>query len=187
MPYQVAIQCPDCAREALFAFFECVEIRFKKDIEYFKQSPLFEYRKVIYDGVGVNLACYYHRLSQNSLPDITDLPDGYSMADWEHGFRYRMYGFNDGTIVCHDCGHRKKHVLSWPGEAYFQIEYKQKMLWAYDRDSTVELLDYICSKNRDRARYKYRSFLLHLPAHFQAQNARAHIIKYLSAKLLSKT
>lgn len=188
MPYELAVTCTDCGHEALFVFMECAKIRLNKDIDYFECSPLFEHQKIMYDGVGVNLACYYHKLHQNTLPDIDDLLDGYSVADWGQRYRYGfMYGLKTGSMVCQSCGLRRKHVLSWPQDAYFTIDYKGQTLWAYDRSHAVELLDYIRSKNRDRTKYKHRSFLLHLPSHFQAQKARDHITKRLSEKLLPST
>lgn len=186
MPNELAVACPACGHEALFVFMECARIKLSADVEYFKRSKLFEYRKTMYDGVGMNLACYYHKLDQNALPEIDDLPEGYSMANWEQTYRYRdMFNFKSGSVVCSSCGVRRKHELSWPGEAYFAIDYKGHALWAYNRSHAVELLDYIRSKDRDRSKYKHQSFLLHLPAHFQSHKARDHIVKHLTAKLQS--
>lgn len=185
MPHVLAVQCPECRQEAVFDFAECVKIRLRKDLGYFQKSKFFDCKKVTdYYGVGVNLACYYHKLTQNSLPNISDLPDGYSMSDWEHSnYIYRAYGFDAGTIVCRNCGLRRKHGLSWPSDAYFQIEYRRHILWAFNRESAVELLDFVRSKDRDRSKYKYRSFLLKMPPEFLAKNARDEVTKRLSARL----
>lgn len=184
MPNEVAVTCASCGEEALFAFMECIKIKLNQDINYFKQSKIFDYKKTIYDGVGINLACYYHRLDQNSFPEIDDLPEGYFSSDWGQKYSYRdMFNFKHGAMVCSSCGVRRKHDLSWPNEAYFSIDYKGNYLWAYDRSHAVELLDYIASKDRDRSKYKHRSFLLHLPAIFQTHKARDYIIKHMSAKL----
>ena len=189
MPHVLSVQCPDCKHEAVFEFSECVRIRRTHDIKYFKASPMFEHKKASNrDGQGVNLACYYHKLTQHTLPEISDLPDGYSMADWEHSsYMYRPYEFDAGTVICRSCGLRRKHNLSWPSDSYFQIHHKQQILWAFDRESAVEILDFIRSKNRDRSKYKYRSFLLKIPPQFLDKKVRDVVAKRLSARLLAKT
>lgn len=190
MPPMLSIQCPECSHEAVFEFSEWVNIRRRKDLDYFQKSKLFELRKISdHDGHGVNRAYYYHNLTHHGLPDILDLPDGYTIEDWQHSdYMYRPYNFDTGrvdagSVVCAGCGLRKKHTLSWPREAYFQIEYKRRILWAFDRVSTVELLDFIRSKDRDRSKYKYRSFLLKIPPQFLVKNARNTVTKRLSARL----
>lgn len=185
MPHILALTCPNCAKEAFFEFPSCVKISLRKDIPYFESSEYFEYRKVPdHDGTSVNLAFYFHKLHGHGFPHITDLPEGYEISDWGHtNYHYRQYGNSDGTVFCISCGLRRKHTMSWPDEAYFQITYKGKVLWSYDRRHTAELLDYIGSKDRERADYKYRAFLLTIPSYFQARSARAEITKRLSAKL----
>ncbi len=189
MPHVLSVHCPECKHEAVFEFSECIKIRRTHDIEYFKTSPMFEYKKITnHNGEGVNLACYYHKLAQHNLPDMSDLPSGYAMSDWGHStYLYRAYGFDVGTIVCRSCGLRRKHGLSWPDEAYFQIEHKRQILWAFDRESAVELLDFIRSKDRERSKYKYRTFLLKIPPQFLDKKVRDIVTKRLSARLLTKT
>lgn len=185
LPHVLALTCPDCAKEAFFEFPSCVKIRLRKDIPYFEKSKYFEYHKAPErDGKSVNLAFYFHKLHGHSFPEITDLPDGYEMSDWARSsFLYREHGKDEGTLFCIACGLRRKHQLSWPQEAYFQITYKGKVLWAYDRRCAAELLDYIASKDRERADYQYRAFLLTVPSFFQTKAARDEVVKRLSASL----
>lgn len=185
MPHVLAVTCPGCAKEAFFEFPARVKIRLRKDIPYFESSKYFEYRKTSdHDGTNINLAFYFHKLHGHSFPQISDLPEGYEMSDWSRSnYGYRQYGNDEGTIFCIGCGLRRKHTLSWPQDAYFQITYKGKVLWSYDRRHTAELLDYIASKDRERADYKYRAFLLTVPSYFQTKAARHEIVKRLSAKL----
>jgi len=191
MPPVLSVQCPDCSHEAAFEFAEWVNIRLRKDLDYFQKSKLFEFKKMSdHDGQGVNRAYYYHNLTHHSLPDISDLPDGYTVEDWQHSHHmYRPYNFDTGridagSVVCAGCGLRRKHSLSWPSEAYFQVEYKRHILWAFDRVSAVELLDFIQSKDRDRSKYKYRHFLLKIPPQFLNKKVRNVVTKRLSATLL---
>lgn len=185
MPHVLALACPQCSHEAVFDFMECVKIRLKKDIAYFQKSKVFEHRKTRnHDGHGINLACYFHKLDYHSLPDIADLPQGYAITDWAHSnYVYRTYGLGEGTVVCTQCGLRRKHKLNWPDEAYYKINVKQHSLWAFNRQSAIDLRDYIQSEDRDRSVYKSRHFLLKVPSHFQAKNLRDLIVKRFTAKL----
>lgn len=192
LPYQdnpithvVAIACPGCGKEAFFEFAEYVKIQLRKDIAYFQNSKFFEHRKVNNsDGQGVNLAVYFHKLHGHGFPAIDDLPAGYTMSDWAHyDHLYRSFKYNAGTVFCIPCGLRRKHELFWPNEAYFQIDYKGHVLWAFDRRCAAELLDFIQSKGRDRSKYNHSTFLLKLPPHFLARNARDTVAKRLAVKL----
>lgn len=164
---------------------ECVKIRFKKDVPYFQKSKVFEYRKTRnHDGHGVNLACYYHKLNNQTLPEISDFPEGYAITDWAHSnYIYRIHGMDDGTAVCTKCDLRRKHKLKWPDEAYYRVNVKRQTLWAFNRQSALDLRDYIKSEDRDRSIYKYRSFLLKVPSYFQAKAFRDLIVKRLTAIL----
>ena len=192
LPYQdnpithvVAIACPNCRKEAFFEFAEYVKIRLRKDVSYFQNSKYFEHRKVRNsDGQGVNLAVFFHKLQGHGLPAIDDLPAGYAMSDWTHyDHLYRSFKYNWGTAFCISCGLRRKHELSWPQEAYFQIVYKGHVLWAFDRRCAGELLNFIQSKDRDRSKYNHSTFLLKLPPQFLAKNARDTVVKRLTQKL----
>ncbi|MEP3890427.1 MAG: hypothetical protein ABJN69_08155 [Hellea sp.] len=196
LPYQdnpithvVAIACPSCGKEANFEFAEYVKVSLRKDIPYFQNSKFFEHRKVSNsDGQGVNLAFYFHKLHAHGFPAIDDLPEGYAVSDWAHyDHLYRSYKYDAGTVYCIPCGLRRKHQLVWPSEAYFQIDYKGHVLWAFNRRSAAELKDFIQSKERGRSQYEYRSFLLKLPPQFLAKSARNTVVKRLSAKLAMRT
>jgi len=162
-----------------------VRIRLNKDIPYFKASPHFEYiRYKNSEGQRSSHACYYHTLRSESFPQITDLPEGYSADDWANKeYHQPNRSLYLGAVICGRCGIRRKHSLKWPEEAYFQIAYRGKILWAFNRESTVELIQYIGSIDRDRSAYKYKPFLLKLPSEFLAASARDEIVKRLSDRL----
>jgi len=88
----------------------------------------------------------------------------------------------------------KKHNLKWPEEAYFQINYKGQVLWAFDRKYALKLLSYIESKERKKRIVGYSGkpwntiisqdwFLRHIPEHFQTAKARPEIVKKLKSIL----
>lgn len=90
-----------------------------------------------------------------------------------------------GVVACRACGCRRKHDLEWPEEAYFQIEYKGKALWAFDRERAGELLENVRSEDRNRQGFKWRSFLMHVPSHFPRKAAREAVSKKFERLLLA--
>ena len=187
MPHRVSIRCPDCGVPAEYEFAEVVRIRLAADVEFFQQSDAFEYQ-LFEDSCGGRWhgALFYHGLSGSTLSVIRDLPEGYSPEDWAHSrYLFRSRGLDIGSVTCHACGCRRKHYLRWPDEAYFQIDYKGKVLWAFDRESAWVLLDYVRSETRQRDS-KWKAFLLHIPSHFLKKKARDEVARKL-AKLLGAT
>lgn len=182
MPHTVSVECPDCQSEANFEFAECVKIKLRADIDYFKKSQFFEVVKIQNSGGQFhNFAFYYHKRKQTKLPELVDLPDNYDIKDWAHShYLYRSHGFDIGVLVCTKCQAQRKHNLKWPDDAYFKIQYKGQTLWAFDKSSGVELLNYIQSTDRNRANFLHRSFLMKVPTFFLNKKARPEISKKLS-------
>jgi len=187
MPHRVSISCPNCGSLAEYEFAEVVRIKLAADVEYFQKSDVFEYQ-LFEDSNGSRWhgAVFYHGLRGRSSAAISDLPEGYRVEDWDHSpYLYRTHGIDVGAVVCGSCGYRKKHRLSWPDEAFFQVDYKGEVLWAFDRESATELLDHIRSEDRNRERAKWRAFLRHVPSHFLKKKARDDVSKKLRKLLLT--
>jgi hypothetical protein len=185
MPHRVAVLCSDCASEAAFEFAERVRIKTNDDLHWFEKSKHFDCLKQAgSDGQYYHAAIYYHRLTGNTLPIISDLPRGYKIEDWAHSeHQFRPLGDWRGTLVCESCGKRSKHTLDWPREAYFQIEYRNQNLWAFDRASTAELIDYICASHRRADDFIYWPFLMKIPHVFLTRQARETVVKRLRKRL----
>ena len=185
MPYVLDVRCPDCGGHAKFEFAESADIHLRKDITYFQNSKDFEYvREQSSSGQTQHTALYFHRLGRRELSAIGDLPQGYSAGDWEHSKYLRMASFcHTGAILCAKCGLNCKHELDWPGDAFFQIEYRNNVLWAFDRDIASELLEYIASQDRDRHRFRHHLFLMKIPSVFLSKKARETVVKKLAAVL----
>ena len=180
MPQWISICCPDCGSAAEYAFATLARIQHRAEVEFFQNSDAFEYR-LFEDSCGSRWhgALFYPGLSAKPLGAMTDLPEGYRPDDWHRG-----HGLDIRSVVCHACGCRRKHSLKWPDEAYFQIDYKGKVLWAFDRETALVLLDYVRSESRQRDG-KWKAFLLHIPSHFLRKKAREDVSKKLSKLLLS--
>jgi len=190
------IKCPSCNGAAEFSHVTYKTIT-NNELEYFRKSKNFKvFQGQHSHGSYYKAALYYPGLG-NSLENIKDLPEGYHAAMWQH--RYSSVGLPEklkglGSIRCSDCLIQKAHKLEWPKDAYFQITYKGKTLWAFDRKYTLKLLSYIESKERQKRIvghsgkewnkiYSQDWFLRHIPEHFQTAKARTEIVRKLKAIL----
>ncbi|TEU23082.1 hypothetical protein [Alkanindiges illinoisensis] len=185
MPHKVDINCPLCGGHAVFEFAEVVKIELKKDIPYFKASNCFEYKThEDYCGHKWHGATYYASLNGGSTATITNLPDGYKPEDWDHSkYLIRSHNTDNGAFTCGICQTRKVYVLNWPSDAFYSLSYKGKSLWAFNRESLIDLRDFIESNDRNTERYKWASFLLHVPTIFKKKSARADILKQINRML----
>ncbi len=186
MPHVVEIRCPKCSSLATFEFAEVVKIHKKIDVPFFQKHKLFEYQ-LFSDRIGNrwHAAIFYPGLHVRDTTALKSLPEGYERTDWNHSrYLYRNHGLDVGTAICDGCGHRQKHKLDWPTESFFQVEYRKARLWAFHRESAVALRKFIASDDRDPKKFKWCSFLLHVPTHFLHHKARATILKRLD-RLLS--
>ena len=186
MPHKVDVRCPSCSGKSTFEFAEVVKLKLKSDVTYFQNSKLFDY-ELFTDSCGHKWhgAIYYAGLHGGSVKAINELPEGYKAEDWEHSrYLYRNHGLDIGSITCPNCHLNQNHILSWPSDAYFSIEYKGQQLWAFDRESVNELKEYITDKHRNVDKYKWRNFLLHIPTVFKKQGAREYVVKHIN-RLLS--
>lgn len=183
MPHFVDVRCPDCGGHATFEFAEAIVIRRRQDIPYFKNSELFDYHLIPgnYTRPGNrHVAIYYHGLHRRSLDSVTDLPEGYSPADWNHS-RYWYRSYDVGTLTCDNCHRRQKHELDWPRDAFFQTAVRGKVLWAFNRDSLIALRDYVAASHRHTVRKpKWTGFLMKVPSHFLSAKVRDEVFKKLN-------
>ncbi|WP_040557198.1 hypothetical protein [Reinekea blandensis] len=186
MPHQVEINCPSCGSPCVFEFAEVVKIKQKKDVPFFEQSDIFDY-SVFTDSCGHKWhgAVYFANLHGGSTKAITNLPDGYSPESWSHSrYLVRNHGLDLGAFSCNHCLTRKPYILQWPQDAYYSFNYKGAVLWAFHRESAIDLRDYIASYERKPEEFKWSSFLLHVPTIFKKQNAREPIVRQIN-KLLA--
>lgn len=186
MPHVLDISCPSCGGRASFEFAEVVRIKRRVDLDFFKESPFFEYRffEEAWAGTSWHGALFFPGLESRTADAAAPLPEGYSASDWEHGrYLYRSHGLDLGVAACSSCGTREKHRLDWPKDAYYQVQHRGSLLWAFHRESAAELRDFVSSDERSREGYKWQSFLLHIPHEFLTRKARQHVVKCLDRLL----
>lgn len=166
-------------------FAEIVKIAQKKDLVFFEHSDVFEYA-VFTDNCGQNWhgAIYFAILHGGTTDAITLLPEGYSPEHWAHSkYLVRNHGYDLGAFACSQCHTRQPYVLQWPKDAYFSIDFKGEVLWAFDRESAIDLRDYIASNERKTENFGWAKFLLHVPTVFKKKNARTSVVKQLNKVL----
>jgi len=179
MPRVLAVTCPSCQSEAAFEFCTLHQVA-KKDLSAFERLKHFDLVKTRERSGYRYLAVFYPGLHGDLPGALRDLPDGYAPQDWaQPQYAYMNNGFEQGSIVCGACGSRRKHVLRWPHDAFFQVEHKDHVLWAFNRDTAVDLLRFVQADNRDFRRFTYRHFLMKVPSVFLSKKARPAVAKKL--------
>lgn len=181
MPHKVDVKCPQCGLRAEFEFAEICSIKLKADVEFFKCSSQFEYRR-FQDSCGHywHGALYYAGLHGDLGAALGHLPEGYEPGNWKHSkYLNRSHGLDIGSVQCAHCHFRNKHTLDWPNDAYYSVSYKNNVLWAFNKESACELHEFILAKNRDISKYRWSFFLLHVPTIFKTFKARELVTKKL--------
>ena len=132
----------------------------------------------------VHAAIFYAGLHGRSIASIRELPDGYSPEDWSHSMYLRGNdGFDVGSIDCSFCHFRAKHILKWPSDAYYQIDFRNESLWAFHEESALVLRDFILAPHRNRSAFRWQNFLMHVPTVFLRHQAREIVARRLNALL----
>lgn len=188
MPHSISLTCPKCQKEACFNFARAVKIEEKKDIDAFKNNKHLQYILSTgpYGHGKIHYGVFWPGLSIQSHTAIFKLPDGYDADMWKPS-KNLIFSSNVedyGVIIC-SCGLRRKHSLQWPHDAFYKVDYRSKMLWAFDREIAFELRNYILSTNRNVENHKWQGFLMKVPKLFLSANARKPIVGKLNKLLMS--
>lgn len=194
MKPDLQIRCAKCYGPADFIFGQKIKVK-KKDAKYFSKSKHFILEEEKSFGYGrTKFFTRHYPIISPCLENLSDIPDEYKTGNVKGGFVYLDFSGQclkggHGVAMCSKCSTAVKHKLKWPQDAHFQIDYKGKTLWAYDRSYALKLLNYIQSNERKKrlpTTTKYITqdyFLRKIPEHFQTKKARGEIVKKLS-KLL---
>lgn len=185
MPHVLDVRCPACSGKAVFEFAEVVRIARRADIPFFQGSPHFEYRRFPAEGwrQAWHGAIFFPGLTARSAA-AARLPPGYVPEDWAHSkYLTRARGLDLGTLDCRRCGRPQKHQLCWPRDAFYCIEYRRSVLWAFDRESATELRDFVASSERKTSRYRWHALLMKVPGRFLQASARPEVVRRLDRVL----
>ncbi|MEJ7805000.1 MAG: hypothetical protein WKG03_03640, partial [Telluria sp.] len=179
MPHRLDVACPTCGQRAEFEFAEVVRISLKSDVAFFQKSCTFDYQ-TFQDSCGHlwHGALFFEGLHGSPGQAIHQLPPGYLAENWAHSKYLRSAdSLRSGAIRCAHCCLRAKHQLAWPNDAYYAVAHRRQVLWAFYRESAVELLDYLSSTKRDVSKYRWASFLLHIPSIFSKRSINPRLFR----------
>lgn len=90
----------------------------------------------------------------------------------------------EGKIICVDCGYAKNDSINWPNDAYYQLEYRGLLIWAWNRQYLRVLEYWVSSKFRkedELPRYVY--FLACLPRGIVLAKNRPGILREIRKML----
>ncbi|MFN8528965.1 MAG: hypothetical protein U0670_10165 [Anaerolineae bacterium] len=107
-----------------------------------------------------------------------------SMIAWVVGTRsYSSYG--RGVASCEDCRATYVVDLVLPEHLYYRWMIRGKLLYAYNRDHAVDLLDYVESTDRDLKKYGYQAalWLKRTPKEFLSAKVRDEVVKKIRKSL----
>jgi hypothetical protein len=70
---------------------------------------------------------------------IERFPDIFPWRDPNNPYLARLSREIWGVLSCCECVYRRKHLLDWPTDAYYQIDFPFGTLWAYTRAHLVQI------------------------------------------------
>lgn len=185
MPHVLDVRCPRCRGCARFEHVEVVRIARKIDLDWFRESAWFEVRFFRRRHVGESHwgAIYFAGLSGPPTKTMHDLPVGYTPDQWAHRRTWeRSHDLDLGSLTC-VCGVRSKHTLDWPSDAYFQLEHRLEVLWAFHREHAAMLREHIAGTDRTPRRSRYGVLMRRIPSTFLEAKARTTVVKKLDRLL----
>ena len=190
----LVITCPNCGAATEFSHAESAAIP-KAHRDPFDRHPAFDVvtgRNCV--GSTVTVASYFSPVT-GPLDNIKNLPDVARSLTWSQWLHDRPAGVSDlGAFRCSACNTARRHQLSWPQDAYFQITYKDRALWARNRGEALKLLRFVESDGREKG-VEYTSgqpwalfrtedrFLRRVPTHFLRAKARREVARQLRRRL----
>lgn len=158
MGEDIAVTCPDCSAEGRFtpATLRSIPPSKLEATRKLDLIDLFEVEEPHRPGITTHYAAFFHRMGQTP-------PEGWELPD-----RWASYV---GTLRCLSCNLARKHVLDWPAESYFQLDFDGQLLWFYNRDHVASLIALLEAKNPRRLP-RFYWFNNMLPSHFKTDKAR---------------
>lgn len=181
-PTQMTIACPACRGPALFRRIRGLRLTSPEAIARLGALAHFQ---IIEDGHGLPIALYRYGLGAplpENIPELTpaEARELSMTGPWPP---HR----DEGSVVCETCGHRAAHRVNWPAEAFYQVEHRGEVLWAWNRGQAEALLRLAESPGmkpqEDRI---HGDFLKRVPTGFFTAKARDAVARKLRRCLESQ-
>lgn len=153
MPRNVAIRCPRCRAEA--SFTPPNYTLYGAEARAARADPSLT-------GVG-----------DDHIYTVVRYP---AIFPWSHPAN-RQYDWGKGELwgicVCPTCGYHNKHLLDWPNDAYYAVEVRNNILWAWNREYAVAVRRYLATPECDPVYTPgINYFLIHIPKMFRMKRNR---------------
>jgi hypothetical protein len=86
-----------------------------------------------------------------------------------------------GEVSCPKCVSRYSHTLNWPSDAFYRVEHRGKVLWAWNREYLVMVREFVASpaRNTEGSYYLRRK----IPKFFLLAKNRERIVGKINAVL----
>ncbi|QGS50007.1 hypothetical protein [Shewanella putrefaciens] len=180
LPDRVEVVCPLCDGCATFTYAHVLQIE-KKDAHLFENEQ-FEIK-------------LFNQRFAHKWPCVLFFPPLFGAVSWREKFPEKYQGastwehransaFTDGTdlglICCHQCMAKQKHQLEWPQDAFYSIEFKGHLLWAFNKMMMQQIRDYIQAKDRDAVFASEPIVIRHLPTVFKLAKNREGLVKKIN-------
>ena len=99
------------------------------------------------------------------------------------GMRFDFMDGAVGVVSCTKCVSRYSHTLRWPSDAFYYIQHRGKVLWAWNREYFVVVRDFIESSARDTVGSSY--LRRKIPKFFLLAKNRATVVSKINRVLES--
>jgi hypothetical protein len=110
--------------------------------------------------------------------------DGAAIMGDPHSFDwFKFTNGTEGIVSCLRCINRYEHKLNWPADAFYRVEHRGKVLWAWNREYLIVVREFIASPMRTS--YGSYYFRRKLPKFFLLAKNRKNLVDKIDALLAS--
>jgi hypothetical protein len=167
-PDRTAIRCPACAAEAVFA------------------AGYLAYAALPASRDPASVIQWNNRVVVERYPDQLRWADPTNPAWKDRPARADMNpspGESNvlGIVNCPACGLRRRHLLHWPQDAFYQCAVRGEILWGWTRAHLVAIRDHVASAQRVEAPDALP--VGKLPSHFLTAKHRPDVLKAIERLL----
>lgn len=182
-PDRIAIRCPSCGDQAVFAFGRYAYVDDRSSRVALGKQPYCQTFTTKLDGQKRHVVVFHALLAPEDAPTF----EGTSLAkagwDRDGAKPRRREGMDQGAFVCSSCLAARAHTLTWPSDAFYVCAVRGETLWTWTRDECLALRDYAAASEEGRATMPDRLGLRQLPPDLLAGSGRDEVVKRLDALL----
>jgi hypothetical protein len=111
---------------------------------------------------------------------VERFPETFPWRDPDNPYVHHTRNEVWGVLSCWKCGHRRKHLLNWPADAFYAIETSAGTLWAYTREHFVQIRRHIAGERVRAGQFDMNR----LPKQLLQKRNRDRLLRDMDAFLL---